>query len=116
MSQVSKGIYQTTEMKAGVKLKNGSESKLLEPVKIGAWNLQTRTAMDPMTRCFADDPTGVIGDDVVEYYRKRAADRIGLIISEGIVVSPRGKGNPEIPGLYSEEQIEGWIKSNGCCA
>jgi N-ethylmaleimide reductase len=47
---------------------------------------------------------------VVEYYRKRAADGIGLIISEGIVVSPRGKGNPGVPGLYSQEQIEGWKK------
>ncbi|MDE5414204.1 alkene reductase [Alkalihalobacillus sp. MEB203] len=89
-------------------LDNPSDAKLLEPVKIGAWNLQSRTAMAPMTRCFADNETGVVGSDVVEYYRKRAADGIGLIITEGIVVSPRGKGNPGVPGLYSQEQIESW--------
>ncbi|QIZ08622.1 alkene reductase [Priestia megaterium] len=91
-------------------LKNGLESKLFEPIKMGAWNLRSRTAMAPLTRCFADDQTGVVGDDVVEYYRKRAADGIGLIISEGTVISPRGKGYPGIPGIYSEEQIKGWKK------
>jgi len=84
--------------------------KILEPMQMGSWKLRTRTAMAPMTRCFADDQTGVVGADVVEYYRKRAADGIGLIITEGIVVSPRGKGNPGVPGLYSEEQIQAWKK------
>ncbi len=85
-------------------------SKLFESAKIGAWNLRTRTAMAPMTRCFADDRTGVVGDDVVQYYRRRAADGIGLIISEGTVVSPRGKGNPGVPGIYTQEQVEAWKK------
>ncbi|GAA3333351.1 hypothetical protein GCM10020331_097050 [Ectobacillus funiculus] len=53
--------------------------------------MRTRTAMAPMTRCFADVQTGVVGEDVVEYYRRRAADGIGLIITEGIVISPRAK-------------------------
>lgn len=83
-------------------------SKLFEPVTIGAWKLHTRTAMAPMTRCFADDLTGVVGEDVVEYYRRRAADGIGLIITEGIVISPRAKGNPGVPGLYTQEQINAW--------
>jgi 2,4-dienoyl-CoA reductase-like NADH-dependent reductase (Old Yellow Enzyme family) len=86
------------------------KSKLFEPTKIGAWNLRTRTAMAPMTRCFADDETGIVGDDVAEYYRKRAADGIGLIITEGTVISPRGKGNPGVPGIYTQEQVEAWKK------
>lgn len=110
MTKVVKGIYQPTSIKDWGKLEKGSDSKLFEPVKIGAWNLKTRTAMAPMTRCFADDETGVVGDDVVEYYRKRAADGVGLIITEGIIVSLRGKGNPKVPGLYTQEQIEGWKK------
>ncbi|MBV7509572.1 alkene reductase, partial [Bacillus sp. sid0103] len=91
-------------------LKNGIESKLFEPIKIGAWNLRSRIAMAPLTRSFADDQTGVVGEDIVEYYRKRAADGVGLIISEGTVISPRGKGYPGIPGIYSDEQIMGWKK------
>jgi N-ethylmaleimide reductase len=85
-------------------------NKLFEPIQIGAWRLRTRTAMAPMTRCFADDNTGVVGDDIVEYYRKRAADGIGLIITEGTVISPRGKGNPGVPGIYTQEQVEAWKK------
>lgn len=85
-------------------------NKLFEPVTIGAWKLRTRTAMAPMTRCFADVQTGVVGEDVVEYYRRRAADGIGLIITEGIVISPRAKGNPGVPGLYTQNQINAWKK------
>jgi 2,4-dienoyl-CoA reductase-like NADH-dependent reductase (Old Yellow Enzyme family) len=84
--------------------------KLLEPAKIGVFELKTRTAMAPMTRSFADNETGVVGDDVVEYYRKRAADGIGLIITEGVVISNRAKGNPGVPGIYTKEQIQAWKK------
>jgi len=83
-------------------------ANLLEPAQIGAWKLQTRTAMAPMTRCFADDTTGVIQPQVVDYYRRRAADGIGLIISEGIIVDPRGKGNPGVPLLINDEQVRTW--------
>ncbi|MCM3586648.1 alkene reductase [Mesobacillus maritimus] len=110
MKQATKGIYQATETYSWKKLRNGAESIIFEPVKIGAWNLKTRTAMAPMTRCFADDETGVVGEDVVEYYRKRAADGVGLIITEGILVSPRAKGNPQVPGLYTKDQVEAWKK------
>lgn len=85
-------------------------TKLLEPVTIGAWNLKTRTAMAPMTRSFANNETGVVNDLTVEYYRKRAQDGIGLIITEGVVISPRAKGNPGVPGIYTQEQINGWKK------
>lgn len=104
MAQISKEINSLGN------LKNGLESKLFEPIKIGAWNLRSRIAMAPLTRSFADDQTGVVGEDIVEYYRKRAADGVGLIISEGTVISPRGKGNPGVPGIYSDEQIMGWKK------
>ncbi|MBT2604016.1 alkene reductase [Bacillus sp. ISL-53] len=86
------------------------KTKMFEPVTIGAWNLKTRTAMAPMTRSFADNETGVVNDLTVEYYRKRAQDGIGLIITEGVVISPRAKGNPGVPGIYTQEQIDGWKK------
>ena len=81
---------------------------MFDPIQVGAWSLRNRIAMAPMTRCFADNETGVVGADVVEYYRKRAADGIGLIITEGIVISPRAKGNPGVPGIYTQEQIDSW--------
>lgn len=30
------------------------------------------------------------------------------MISEGVIVDPRGKGFPNTPGLWSEEQVEAW--------
>ncbi|KLH96666.1 oxidoreductase [Brevibacillus formosus] len=91
------------------KMKMGNQV-LLQPIHMGAWKLRNRITMAPMTRTFADDQTGVVGPDVVEYYRKRAADGVGLIITEGVVISPRAKGTKGVPGLFTMEQIEGWKK------
>jgi len=85
-------------------------NKLLEQLTIGSWLLQSRVVMAPMTRSFADNKTGVVGPDVVEYYRKRAADGVGLIITEGINPSPRARGTFGISGLYTTEQIQAWKK------
>ncbi|WP_159887360.1 oxidoreductase [Paenibacillus puerhi] len=85
-------------------------NRLLEPIRMGPWNLRNRIVMAPMTRCFADDHTGVVGQDVVDYYRRRAADGVGLILTEGINPSPRAKGTFGIPGLYNEAHVEGWTK------
>lgn len=83
-------------------------SELLSPTRIGAWQLRTRIVMAPMTRGFASDSTGTIGEDVVEYYRRRARDGVGLIITEGIAPTLRGKGTFGIPGLYTQEQANAW--------
>jgi N-ethylmaleimide reductase len=84
--------------------------KLFDPIQIGVWSLRNRTVMAPITRCFADEQSGVVGTNVVEYYRKRAADGIGLIITEGIMSTIRGKGSVRVPGLYSQEQTAAWKK------
>ena len=44
---------------------NVEETKLFDPIQVGAWSLRNRIAMAPMTRCFADNETGVVGADVV---------------------------------------------------
>lgn len=82
--------------------------KLLEPVKINQWNLQSRVVMAPMTRSFADQETGVIHPDTVAYYAKRVKHGVGMIITEGIAISPEARGTIGIPGLYTEQQTEAW--------
>jgi N-ethylmaleimide reductase len=42
------------------------------------------------------------------YYAQRA--NAGLIIAEATQVSPQGKGYAFTPGIYSDEQVEGWRK------
>jgi N-ethylmaleimide reductase len=82
--------------------------KLLETVKLGAYELPNRIIMAPLTRCRADNPGRVPNDLMAEYYRQRAG--AGLIISEGTVVSKKGIGYVHTPGLFSDEQAEGWKK------
>ncbi|RNC99539.1 alkene reductase [Lysinibacillus halotolerans] len=85
-------------------------NELLNSTQIGNWHLKTKIVMAPMTRSFANNETGTVGEDIVHYYRKRAKDGIGLIITEGINPSPRGKGTFGVPGLYTNSQVDSWRK------
>jgi len=85
-------------------------TELLKSINIGNWYLKTKIVMAPMTRSFANNNTGTVGNDIVTYYRKRAKDGIGLIITEGINPSPRGKGTFGVPGLYTTSQVDAWRK------
>ncbi|MBO0354700.1 alkene reductase [Muricauda ruestringensis] len=83
------------------------ESILSEPHRLGNQRLRNRIAMPPMTRSRAgkgDVPTALMAS----YYAQRAS--AGLIISEGTQISKQGQGYAWTPGIYSEEQIEGWKK------
>ena len=44
-----------------------------------------------------------------EYYGQRATAG-GLIIAEASPVAATGRGNPATPGIYSDQQVEGWRK------
>jgi len=79
---------------------------LYSPAKIGAIELKNHIVMSPMTRSRA---IGNIPNELMaEYYAQRAD--AGLIITEGTAPSPNGLGYSRIPGLYSQEQVEGWKK------
>jgi 2,4-dienoyl-CoA reductase-like NADH-dependent reductase (Old Yellow Enzyme family) len=82
-----------------------SESKLLSPIKIGAWELPNRIIMAPLTRCRSSEGR-VPNAMMVEYYAQRAS--AGLIISEATAVDPMGVGYPDTPGIWSEAQVTGW--------
>ena len=77
---------------------------LFDPLRLGDLTLPNRVVMAPLTR--TRSPGHVPNALVAEYYRQRAS--AGLIISEGIPVSPMGVGYADVPGLWSEEQVEGW--------
>jgi len=79
---------------------------LFEPFKTKHLYLKNRIAMAPLTRSRA---IGNIPNDLMAtYYGQRA--EAGLIIAEGTSPSKNGLGYPNIPGVYSEEQIAGWKK------
>lgn len=78
---------------------------LFEPIKAGAFELQNRVIYSPLTRCRAEAGR-VPGQIMAEYYRQRVG--AGLLIAEATAVSPMGVGYPDTPGIWSEEQVEGW--------
>ena len=71
--------------------------------------LKNRIVMAPMTRTFSK---GNIANDMnVEYYRKRAAGGVGLIITEGTCVGHKAaNGYPNVPYIATDEQLAGWKK------
>ncbi|MGN6394071.1 MAG: alkene reductase [Mucilaginibacter sp.] len=80
--------------------------KLFEPFQVGSISVKNRIVMSPMTRCRAIG--NVPNDLMAEYYAQRAD--AGLIITEGTSPSPNGLGYARIPGIFSQEQVEGWKK------
>jgi N-ethylmaleimide reductase len=74
----------------------------------GAVTFSNRIVMAPMTRCRADHADAVPNDLIVEYYRQRAS--AGMILSEGVPVSDRGRGYLGTAALWTEEQAAGWKK------
>ena len=86
---------------------NNTSNPLLEPYKLGEFELSNRMVMAPMTRNRAGD--GNVPTELnARYYRQRAT--AGLIITEGTQISPQGVGYPWTPGIHTKDQVEGWKK------
>lgn len=78
---------------------------LFDQVQIGDLTLPNRIIMAPLTRCRAS--AGRVPNALMaKYYTQRA--NAGLIISEATSVTPMGVGYPNTPGIWSNEQVEGW--------
>jgi 2,4-dienoyl-CoA reductase-like NADH-dependent reductase (Old Yellow Enzyme family) len=82
---------------------------LFKPFHMGSLELPTRVVMAPMTRSFS--PGGVPNSKVIEYYRRRAAVGVGLIITEGTTVGHKASnGYPNVPQFFGEAALAGWKK------
>ena len=82
-------------------------SKLFTPLEIGPWQLAHRVVMAPLTRMRATMPGFAPNALNAEYYGQRAS-KGGLIIAEASPIMPSGHVGPRTPGIYTDEQIEGW--------
>ena len=81
-------------------------SILLSSYDTTALKLSNRIVMAPMTRSRAIG--NVPNDLMAKYYALRAGT--GLIVTEGTSPSKNGLGYPNIPAVYSDEQVSGWKK------
>ncbi|EHK24193.1 uncharacterized protein TRIVIDRAFT_31415 [Trichoderma virens Gv29-8] len=82
-------------------------SKLFTPLKVGRIELAHRIAMAPMTRFRADD-NHVPLPTVKEYYAQRTAVPGSLAISEATFITQKAGGYSNVPGIYTQEQIDAW--------
>ncbi len=81
-----------------------SDRPLLSPTTLAGRPLANRVVMAPMTRSRA---LGNVPNELMaEYYGQRTS--AGLIVTEGTSPTPDGLGYPRIPGIFSDEQVEGW--------
>ncbi|WP_445262062.1 oxidoreductase, partial [Pseudomonas sp. EL_65y_Pfl1_R83] len=76
---------------------------------LGALQLSTRLVMAPMTRSFS--PRGVPNSNVIEYYRRRSAAGVGLIITEATYIPhPSAHSYAAVPRFYGDDALAGWRK------
>ena len=80
---------------------------LFRPFEFKGVRLPNRIVMAPMTR--SKSPNGVPTEDVAQYYRRRAAAQVGLIVSEGTGVDrPASLNDSAIPKFHGEAELAAW--------
>jgi len=80
---------------------------LFSPLEVGAFHLEHRVVMAPLTRMRSTPPGDVPNAMNATYYGQRASQG-GLQVSEATQISLQGKGYPGAPGIHSAAQVEGW--------
>ena len=98
----SNTIHNTTD-KNNNKDDNNNIDVLFTPIKVGALSLSNRIIMGPLTRNRGPIPSSLNA----EYYSERAS-KGSLTLSEGILIEPQGTEWSYAPGIFNNEQIEGW--------
>ena len=84
-------------LNSNINTTNVPETDLFSPIEIGPYALTNRIVMAPLTR--ARSPEGIATSMMQEYYTQRAS--AGLIISEGLNISPQAVGYAFTPGLWT---------------
>ncbi len=83
-----------------------SNTKLFQPFSESGLDLKNRVVLAPLTRSRAIN--NIPNDLMAKYYAQRS--EAGLLITEGTSPSVNGLGYPRIPGVFNQEQIDGWKK------
>ena len=78
---------------------------LFDSLQLGPLTLPKRIFLAPLTRSRAGQQR-IPNALMAEYYRQRSS--AGLILTEATSVTPMGVGYANTPGIWSQEQVEGW--------
>ncbi|KAJ3755947.1 hypothetical protein EV360DRAFT_72426 [Lentinula raphanica] len=94
--------------------------RLFQPIRVGSMQLAHRIVHAPLTRFRTTKSQAPLPGLVKEYYTQRANTPGTFLIAEGTFISPQAGGIAHIPGIWSDEQIEGWkeitdaVHAKGC--
>jgi len=81
--------------------------RLFQPIKLGSIELKQRIAMAPLTRFRVNDDHEVL-PMAAQYYGQRACVPGTLLITEATLVSKQSGGYANVPGIYTQAQIDAW--------
>lgn len=84
-------------------------SKLFQPIQVGPVTLQHRVVLAPLTRFKSTKTEHVpIVPLMKKYYSQRASTPGTLLITEATFIAAKAGGYPNIPGIWSKDQIKAW--------
>ncbi|KAG5542751.1 hypothetical protein RHGRI_015760 [Rhododendron griersonianum] len=83
----------------------GKSLALMTPYKMGQFNLSHRVVLAPLTRLRSYNC--VAQPHAILYYSQRAA-KGGFLISEASLISDTATGYPNMPGIWTKEDVEAW--------
>ena len=81
--------------------------RLFKPLKVGSIELKNRVAMAPLTRFRVNDDNEIL-PMAAQYYGERACVPGTLLITEATLVSKQSGGYANVPGIYTQKQIDAW--------
>ncbi|CAM8985624.1 unnamed protein product [Rhodiola kirilowii] len=84
---------------------SSSIAPLLTPYQLGPFQLSHRVVLAPLTR--QRSYGNFAQPHAVLYYSQRTT-KGGLLISEATGVSDTAQGYPDMPGIWTKEQVEAW--------
>ena len=82
---------------------------LFKPSKVGRLTLRHRVVLAPLTR-YRAHASHVPGPQQASYYAQRASTPGSLLITEATLISHDAGGYENVPGIYTDAQIQGWKK------
>ncbi|PBK86334.1 FMN-linked oxidoreductase [Armillaria gallica] len=86
-----------------------TDSKLFQPINIGDLTPNHRIVLAPLTRVKSTEKGHIPYTSVMkEYYLQRASDPSTFLITEATLVAQKAGVFKNIPGIWSQEQIDAW--------
>ncbi|KAJ7700356.1 FMN-linked oxidoreductase [Mycena rosella] len=82
--------------------------QLFQPINLGLISLKHRVVLAPMSRLKTDAAHVPLLPLVKEYYSQRASVPGTLEITESTFIAAKAGGFPNMPGIWSPEQIAAW--------